>query len=199
MEWITQCERTVNWNREDVVLPGFVSTSWVVVDKYKLESKRLHDTFLSEQMTKDDILQAEELIGLSVEKVGTQLCKLKYVIGKSVYYAANVDVSVRGQDDELWFGRIDYLFGYFVGTVLQQVFFKINWYKCFEPVLENSIMQFTLLKVKHENITSIVKLEVMLGMVYRSASFYSDRIRYPFLIDTCYFVKKNYNEEEDIV
>jgi hypothetical protein len=198
MEWIAQYERTTSWKSN--VLSGFQSSSSpLLVMKFILVKKYLQAAFLNEEMTPTDFVETAELIGLRVELFRSHLMKLKYIVYKNTSYAAAQHVSVRGSNLEIWFGRIVYLFGYFIRDVLQDVFLKIHWYKCSQPVHLSSISQFTLIKAAVEGVSSIVSVTAVLGLILKTSSFYPDNVQYPLLLDACYFVKKDYidgSEEE---
>lgn len=96
----------------------------------------------------------------------------------------------------LKFGKIKLLYGYFVNGEIHTVCAKMKWYDTAKVITKTTKNQFSFIPACKTNNTTMINVSNIAHLIYVNKNLHYRTYKYanyPLIIDTCYYVKKDYN------
>lgn len=187
-EWIKQAERTKIWTSNPLLEPVITPSTGNLPQKYSSHKKSVQLTFRQSLGQ----LEMSQLCGVILASFDTsQLLQLKYVVALHTKITPKMNLCIEGTNNEIWFGKVLKLVGYYVKLELYAVYLQVSWYETRHRITRNSSKQYELIGAKDLGTEGYIPLSSVLSRAYISSQIMSCvDTSYDLVIDSCYYVKK---------
>jgi hypothetical protein len=194
-EWVKQVERSLHWQPNPVVSHASAFSNVDCLQKYQTCKKSLQVLFC-QAITAEVLHELQSLI-LAVFDI-MQLMVLKYVVAFHFKITVGTNIMIEGGNNQLWFGKVTQVVGYFVNGHLYNVYLKVDWYIPQSDLTTDSEEQYSFFNAAVGSSWDFVPLSSCICKVLVTDMILSDNTTtHPLIIDACYYLRKWHSDDSE--